>query len=131
MNAVDRLLKAIGYPLDEVLSEGESVVLKVDGREVRVRELRGRLVLSLSLGTPSDEGLRQLAAFAMGRMLREEAVLAWDPERRELILWQSVPATATDDLMRRVFEVFSASCDWWADRGEETVETIPEAMIRP
>lgn len=131
MNAVDRLLDAIGYPLDEVLSEGESVVLKVDGREVRVRELRGRLVLSFSLGTPSEEGLRQLASFAMGRMLREEAVLAWDPERRELILWQSVPVTAAGDLMRRIFEVFLASCDWWADRSGETVETIPETMIRP
>ena len=131
MKTIDRLLKVIGYPLDEVSSDGSSVLLRVDGREVRVSDRRGSPVLSFSLGNPSDEGLRQLATFAMGRMLREEATLAWDPEVRELILWQAVPVSATDELVRRAFEVFCASCDWWSERSQETVETIPETMIRP
>ena len=116
VSLVDRLPKAIGYPPDEVKSAGGSVALIVDGHEVRVSDRRGRLVLSFSLGNPPDEELRQFATFATGRMLREEAALAWDPVARELVLWQAVPAQATDEQMRRVFEVFCVSCDWWGER---------------
>lgn len=131
MSSIDRLLKAIGYPPDEVKSDGGSVVLVVDGREVRVRDRRGRLVLSLSLGNPPDETLQQLATYATGRMLREEATLAWDSSAQELLLWQAVPAQATDELLVRVFEVFCASCDWWSERIAGLVETTAESVIRP
>lgn len=130
MSAIDRLVKAVGYPSDEVSSDAGATVLAVDGRRIRVVDVRGRLVLSLALGSQSDEGLRQLAAYAAGRMLREEATLAWEPDRRELILWQAVPATAGDELLRRVFEVFCASCDWWAERTGETTQAVPEMVIR-
>lgn len=116
MSLIDRLPKVIGYPADEVKSEGGSIILIVDGHAVRVSERRGRIVLSLSLGNPPDEEVRQLATYATGRMLREEATLAWDPAAKELLIWQAVPATATDELLRRVFEVFCASCDWWDER---------------
>ena len=118
MSLVDRLPKAIGYPSDEVKSDGGSIVLVVDGREMRVSERRGRLILSFSLGNPSDEDLRRFAAYSTGRMLREEAALAWDPAARELVLWQAVPAQATDARLRLVFEVFCSSCDWWGERLE-------------
>lgn len=116
MSLIDRVPKAIGYPPDEVKSGGGSVTLIVDGHAVRVSERRGRLMLSFSLGNPPDETLRQLATYATGRMLREEAALAWDPAAKELLIWQAVPATATDELLRRAFEVFCASCDWWDER---------------
>lgn len=116
MSVIDRLVKAVGYPSDEVSSDAGVVVLTVDGRQVRAREVRGRLILSFSLGNPQDETLQQLATYATGRMLREEASLAWDPAAKELVVWQAVPAQATDELLRRVFEVFCVSCDWWNER---------------
>ena len=116
MSLIDRLPKAIGYPADEVKSDGGSITLVVDGYAVRASERRGRLILSCSLGNPSDEDLQRFASYATGRMLREEAALAWDPVARELVLWQAVPAQATDEQMRRVFEVFCVSCDWWGER---------------
>lgn len=116
MSLVDRLPKVIGYPSDEVKSDGGSVTLIVDGHAVRASDWRGRLMLSLSLGNPPDEDLKRFASYATGRMLREEAALAWDPAAKELLIWQAVPATATDDQLRRVFEVFCASCDWWGER---------------
>ena len=131
MNAIDRLLAVIGYPADEVVRDGTSVVLSVDGRKVRVDDLHGRLVLSVAFGDPSEEALQRLAQYAAGRMLREEAVLAWDPVRRELILWQEVPTGAGDDRARLAFELFCTSCEWWADRCAEARIEVPEAVFRP
>ena len=131
MSAIDRLVQAVGYPSDEISSDAGATVLTVDGRRIRVVDVRGRLVLSFSLGNPPDETLQQLATYATGRMLREEATLAWDSSAQELLLWQAVPAQATDELLVRVFEVFCASCDWWSERIAGLVETTAESVIRP
>lgn len=93
----------------------------------------GRGVLSCSLGSPEESALARLAGFAAGRIVKEEATLAWEPRTGELILWQGVPNSVTDEGLRLAFEVFMASYDWWRDRvREENVdERVPEMMIRP
>ncbi len=134
MKPFDRLVAAIGYPSDEVSSEGGVLQLVVDDGKIEVREDEGRLILFCALGTFDDAGLQRLAGYAAGRMLREDAVLSWDPEADGLMLWQGVSTGASDDQLRRVFEVFCASCDWWRARANEesaSREFVPEMMIRP
>lgn len=131
-DCVTRLARAIGYP-EELPSEG-SVVLKVDGADFLAREDGGRLVLSCVLAeSPDAETVERLAGYAVGRMLKEEATLAWDPAGSALILWQAVSATASEALLRRFFEVFATSADWWFARARdgEMISAIPEMVIRP
>ena len=89
--------------------------------------------MTCSLGSPEESALVRLAGFAAGRVLKEEATLAWEPREGELILWQGIPAAASDEALKRAFEVFTASCDWWRDRvrEEDVGERVPEMMIRP
>ena len=96
-----------------------------------------------------------LAAYAAGRMLREDAVLAygrWSKVRKlkveslesdsrlpdfqiSTFLWQDAPEDSDDRTLVKLFETFVDSCDWWRARVEErrkgdAVE-ISEAVIRP
>ena len=131
--AIGRLIDAVGYP--ERAPEGAvSFTLRVDGMEIMAEERDGRLILSRVL-TDSDDLLPTLAGYAAGRMLREDAVLAADPNTRGAFLWQDSPATADAQSLVRLFETFLDSCDWWRSRiaGEttNTSESVPEMMIRP
>ena len=136
MKTTDRLLAAIGYPTDEITPGVGVLTLRVDGGDMEVSESEGRLVLMRRLGAIEDAGMLRLAGYAAGRMLKEDAVLAWDPVSDGLMVWQEVPSGASDDQLRRVFDVFCASCDWWLERaGEErraaSGEHVPEMMITP
>ena len=141
-SAVERLMTAIGYP--ERMSYGSvPLTIRVDGAVVAVEEMDGRLVLSCGL---SDEEtlLPALAAYAAGRMLKEDAALAYGsisggtPSVSQAFLWQDVSADADAHDLIRFFETFMDSCDWWRARvdslrGNETAgSSVPEAMmIRP
>ena len=149
-NAADRLLAAIGYP-ERISKTDEPFTLRVDGKEVRVGESAGRIVLSTLL-TDDDAMLPVLAAYAAGRILHEDATLAYgrqpdagsrkpkagSPEsgsRLSAFLWQDAPADADDRALVRLFESFADSCDWWRarvdERGKGGTAEISEAVIRP
>ena len=130
--AIRSLATAIGYP-EEVDTASESFVFSVDGGRVEASIERGRLVLVRELASSGDVDLAQFAGYAAGRVLREEAVLAYDPTDDRLILWQDMPADADAGLLRRFFEVFAASCDWWLARvdGASPAASVPEMTIRP
>ena len=130
--AITALASAIGYP-EEVPAASVSFVFSVDGGRVEASIERGRLVLVRGLAAAGDVDLAQFAGYAAGRVLREEAVLAYDPTDDRLILWQDVPADASAGLLRRFFEVFAASCDWWLARvdGASPAASVPEMTIRP
>ena len=139
MSATESLSRAIGYP-DEVPEGCRDYSFAVDDFEVRAQETGGRLRLTATVFTPtrdgSDEGrLAELAGYVPGRILKEEAVLAWDPDSESAILWQEYPATAEADDLRRFFEVFAASFEWWRDRANasqaEVESPMPEFVIRP
>ena len=129
MDILERLAKAIGYPEEPERAEDGSAELAVDDGTVRVRTFRGRTVLWRSLGVSDSDTLRDLAGYASGRLLKEEAVLAWDPEAGEAVLWQDLPETEDEGRLRMAFEVFCASCDWWLERCEEFHGGSPEGMI--
>jgi len=131
---IRRLAEAIGYP--DTVPEGVlSFVFRVDDADLFASEEGGRLVLRRTLLTePGEASLAKFAGYAAGRLLKEEAALAWDPKAGELVLWQACPATADGALLRRFFEVFATSGDWWAARAVEEGEeyrSIPETMILP
>ena len=130
-NAADRLLTAIGYP-ERIPNTDGLFTLRVDGKEMFVEESAGRIVLSVML-TEDESMIPTLAAYAAGRMLREDATLAYG--NGNVFLWQDAPADADDRTLVRLFESFTDSCDWWRARVDErgkgdTVE-ISEAVIRP
>ena len=129
--AADRLLSAIGYP--EKIPNAEGLfTLRVDGQEVLVEETAGRIVLSVAL-TEDESLLPTLAAYAAGRMLREEATLAYG--KGGVFLWQDAPADADDRTLLKLFESFTDSCDWWCarveERGKGEAVEISESVIRP
>lgn len=129
-NAIERLLAAIGYP-ERMPNTDEPITLRVDGREVFVEESAGRIVLSNVL-TDDVSIIPTLAAYAAGRILREDAALAYG--KKSVFLWQDAPADADERALVRLFETFADSCDWWRarvdERGSSSAE-ISEAVIRP
>ena len=140
--SVGRLLAAIGYP--ERVSGGAFVfTLRVDGVEVVAEETAGRLVLSCAL-TDDETLLPVLATYAAGRMLKENATLAYGAVEglkssgHQAFLWQDAPADTDAHGLMRLFETFMDSCDWWRARVEALREnemvkaSEPETMmIRP
>ena len=146
-NAIERLIEAIGYP-ERAPEDALSFTLQLDGADVLADERSGRLRLALSLS--DDENLfPKFAAYAAGRMLREEATLtvgelsagsspaAPQPSGNQtLFLWQDVSASAGGHALARLFETFMDSCDWWRARveeqnGNEERTTSELFMIRP
>ena len=129
-----RLARAIGYP-DAVAADSARVALLVDGAEVVASEEGGRAILQATVAAgPSDELLTALAGFAAGRILREEAVLAYEPKTDAALLWQAAPAGADALALRAFFRAFTASWDWWRARVAELENpkpSFPEVMIRP
>lgn len=129
--AIERLAKAIGYP-DRVPDGAVSFTFRVDGAEIAAYEADGRIVLSCALsGEESD--LPLLATWAAGRMLRENAVLAYGDSMA--FIWQDESADADPHVLLRLFETFADSCDWWRTRLEErrggTTPIREEMVIRP
>ena len=140
--SVNRLLNATGYP-DRVPGGTMSFTLRVDGMEVFAEEMDGRLVLSHAL-SGDERLLPTLAAYAAGRMLREDATLAYGncqtikPLGPQAFIWQEAPADADAHRLRRLLETFMNSCDWWRARvdalreSEAESASVPETMmIRP
>ena len=129
--AIERLAEAIGYP-DRMPEGALAATLRVDSAEVSAAIMGDRLVLSQRLTDEVDK-LPALAGYAAGRMLREEAVLAYGDGAA--FLWQDAPTNAGEQALMRLFESFMDSCDWWRARVEvpraEGKSEFSEMLIRP
>lgn len=123
-NAIERLATAIGYP-ERVPEEAVSFVFRVDDRPIRARMSGARMILQWDF--PEGASVEALAAYAAGRILREEAVIAWDPATERLILWQSAAKGADERTLAWAFQSFLNSCDWWAERVGEL--SAPKAKL--
>ena len=131
--SIERLSDAVGYP--ERVPEGAlSFTFRVDGADIYAEETSGRIVLTYEL-SDEDSFLAELAGYATGRMLKEDATLSW--KNGGAFLWQDALVDADARVLSRLFESFMDSCDWWrarvdALRGGEKAETEPDTMvIRP
>ena len=121
---IERLAEAIGYP--ERVPEGAvSFVFRVDDTPIKARTAGGRMILQWDF--PEDAPVGTLGAFAAGRILREEAVLAWDPAMERAILWQGVAKGADDRTLVKAFQDFLNSRDWWEARVKEL--NAPKAKL--
>lgn len=132
MNVLGRLALAIGYP-QGISADSVDFVFKVDGGEVRAIDLEKRLVLLREISR-DEEVLPRLASYAIGRILRENAVLYWDERTGAAVLSQEIPLPATTHELKVFFEAFADSCDWWLARtAAEPVDStsFPEMVIRP
>lgn len=126
------LAAAIGYP-EEVAEDTDVFAFSVDGGKVVAEMVASRLVLKRYLEIPF-ENLSVFASYAAGRVLREEAVLAWDDRAERAFLWREIPARADALAMKEAFEEFADSCDWWIQRAAEIhapKSVFPDIMIRP
>ena len=131
-NVLEKLSEAIDYP-EPVPAGAESFTFRVDGGDVVAQLLGKRLVLSRVIDR-DEHDLPQLAAYASGRLLKEEAVLAWDERAAACILWQELPDSVEGRRLTRFFEEFMASCDWWLARAVELnapPPPFPDIVIRP
>ena len=128
---VERVGELIGYP--ERVPEGAlSFGFVVDGETVEARQSGGALLLVWRF--PEKAPVQRLAELAPGRILREEAVLAWDAPSRRAILWQISAKGADDRSLVATFQEFLDSRDWWMRAVEELMApkpTLADLVIRP
>ena len=131
VNLVQRLSELIGYP--ERVPEGAlSFGFVVDGETVEARQSGGALLLVWRF--PEKAPVQRLAELAPGRILREEAVLAWDAQSKRAILWQVSAKGADDRSLVATFQEFLDSRDWWMNAVEELTApkpTLADLIIRP
>lgn len=129
---IGRLATAINYP--EEIPEGiVQYLFRVDGLGYAVEILGSRLVVKFRLDISGDE-IVTFATFAAGRMLREEAILAWDKRSQEAFLWQELPVHGSSAELAAAFGAFVDACEWWADRVEALrvpASVFPKMMIQP
>ena len=107
--------------------------MRVDGEDIQARLLGKRLVLSHVL-SKDEKDLLPLAAYAAGRILKEEAILAWDENQGACIIWQDIQDSANAAQLTAFFEAFMNSCDWWSARAKELnapPASFPDVVIRP
>jgi hypothetical protein len=129
---ISKLASAIGYP-DKVADSLVVYAFRVDGWEIIAENIGNRIVLKHYLDVTSDD-LPLFASYAAGRLLREEAVLAWDDNAQKAVLWREIPPNADHPMMKEAFEDFADSCDWWSQRVAEIdapKSVFPDIMIRP
>lgn len=132
MSSISSLAIAVGYP-EKVADDVGVFTFSVDGEEIVAQSLSSRLILKRYLDVPFDN-LSVFASYAAGRMLREDAVLAWDDRAERAFLWREIPEKAAAAEMKAAFEDFADSCDWWVQRAAEIdapKSVFPDIMIRP
>lgn len=132
MNVICRFATAIGYP-QTVPAERQEFTFIVDGGEMRALDLGNRLVLTREISREEDD-VPRLAAYAPGRILREDAALYWDGYCGAVKLAQEIPADATGNELKVFFETFADSCDWWLSRAAAEPAcpaSFPGMAIRP
>lgn len=130
--SIDRLLEAISYP-DRAGVDGSRATLRIDESEIKVEERDRylRFIADLDIG---ENELAEFALYVPGRIYKEAATLAVDADGRAF-LWQDVSAAQGGAELRRAFEAFLASCDWWRERldaGRTASEVrFQDVLIRP
>lgn len=129
---IGRLATAIRYP-EEIPEGSVQYLFRVDGLGYAVEVLGSRLIVKYRLDITEDDVV-SFATFAAGRMLREEAVLAWDEHAQEAFLWQELPVRGSAAELAAAFGAFVDACEWWIDRVENLhvpASVFPKMMIQP
>jgi hypothetical protein len=129
---ISKLAVAIGYP-EKVADNSSVYAFRVDGWEIIAEKQAGRLILKSYLDIGYDD-LPEFASYVAGRLLREEAVLAWDDKTQKAVLWREIPENSNPAVMKEAFEEFADSCEWWMQRLSDIrapESVFPDILIRP
>lgn len=129
---IKNLAFVLNYP-EEIPEDAHDCVFWVDGLQIHAMEQSRGILLRFFLPC-SEEQLSDLATFAAGRILREEAVLAWDYQGSRLFLWRELSGLTDEHVIRQDFEDFVDSCEWWYARCSEKEvpqSVLPDILIRP
>lgn len=123
-------MRLVRYPQAEASPDGRTTLV-FDGLPVLFQEERGTLTLSMELPPlPNDadkrhEMLLNLTSYAMGRSLKDDAILAYDTDKKTLLLWKALNGVMDDDALVSSVEAFLAAAEWWSQRLQGTAATAP------
>ena len=97
-------------------------MLVFDGQPVLFHEEHGALTLQMELPPlPDDadkrhETLLNLTSYAMGRSLKDDAILSYDTKNKKLLLWQTLKGVIDDETLVSTVEAFLSTGEWWRQR---------------
>ena len=114
----EKFMRLVRYPQAEASSDGRTTLV-FDGQPVLFQEDGGGLRLRVDLpALPEDaeerhETLCKLMAYAMGRSLKDNAILSYDSAQKTLFLWQLLGGVIDDETLVSQVEAFLAASEWW------------------
>lgn len=114
----EKFMRIVRYPEAEASPDGRTMLV-FDGQPVLFQEERGVLTLRMELPSLPDDAdkrhemLLNLTSYAMGRSLKDDAILSYDTKGKALLLWQTLKGIMDDETLVSSVETFLAAGEWW------------------
>ena len=124
-------MRIVRYPEAEASLDGRTMLV-FDGQPVLFHEEHGALTLQMELpALPDDadkrhETLLNLTSYAMGRSLKDDAILSYDTKSKRLLLWQTLKGVIDDETLVSTVESFLSTGEWWRQR-LQAPQAVPSA----
>ena len=124
-------MRIVRYPEAEASLDGRTMLV-FDGQPVLFHEEHGALTLQMELpALPDDadkrhETLLNLTSYAMGRSLKDDAILSYDTKNKKLLLWQTLKGLIDDETLVSTVEAFLSTGEWWRQR-LQAPQAVPSA----
>ena len=125
-------MRIVRYPEAEASLDGRTMLV-FDGQPVLFHEEHGALTLQMELpALPDDadkrhETLLNLTSYAMGRSLKDDAILSYDTKSKRLLLWQTLKGVIDDETLVSTVESFLSTGEWWRQR-LQAPQAVPSAV---
>ena len=127
----EKFMRIVRYPEAEASLDGRTMLV-FDGQPVLFHEEHGALTLQMELpALPDDadkrhETLLNLTSYAMGRSLKDDAILSYDTKSKRLLLWQTLKGVIDDETLVSTVESFLSTGEWWRQR-LQAPQAVPSA----
>ena len=114
----EKFMRIVRYPEAEASPDGRTMLV-FDGQPVLFQEERGVLTLRMELPSLPDDAdkrhemLLNLTSYAMGRSLKDDAILSYDTKGKTLLLWQTLKGIMDDETLVSSVETFLTAGEWW------------------
>ena len=114
----EKFMRIVRYPEAEASPDGRTMLV-FDGQPVLFQEERGVLTLRMELPSLPDDAdkrhemLLNLTSYAMGRSLKDDAILSYDTKGKTLLLWQTLKGIMDDETLVSSVETFLVAGEWW------------------
>ena len=124
-------MRIVRYPEAEASLDGRTMLV-FDGQPVLFHEEHGALTLQMELPLLPDEAdkrhetLLNLTSYAMGRSLKDDAILSYDTKSKRLLLWQTLKGVIDDETLVSTVESFLSTGEWWRQR-LQAPQAVPSA----